>query len=329
MSCYNPLKAYVLGIKSNGKKKLKIFSPNAWNGKEFVDNRYDGKAISENGYEIISIPCGKCVGCRLDYSRQWANRMVAEAMCHESNVFLTLTYDDYHLPEKRENSPIHSLNKRHLQLFMKRLRKRFTEQKIRFYACGEYGSQSMRPHYHLILFGLEIPDREILKINDKGDPYFTSKTISELWTYGYHIIAPVNWETCAYVARYVMKKRKGVDKNVYDTLNYEPEFVTMSRRSGIGRDWYDDNKEELFGNGSIPVPSANGARPLTSCRYFDTLLEVENPELFESIKAKRQERVINDNSIRQTLTDKDYNGMLKSAEINKESAIRSLERSKV
>ena len=141
---------------------------------------------------------------------------MVEAEYHDDNIFLTLTYDNDNLPAPLENSPINPLVKRDLQLFIKRLRKRFPDQRIRYFACGEYGGASMRPHYHLILFGLKLDDLKLLYKNDDQFRYYTSDSIHSCWNYGYHIITSVNWETCAYVARYIVKKQYGAGASLYD-----------------------------------------------------------------------------------------------------------------
>jgi hypothetical protein len=316
MSCYKPLKAFVLGTNpENGKKIIKV-----------VNREYDGEELSCAGIEQIGIPCGKCIGCRLDYSRTWADRMLAEASLYDNNIFLTLTYDDEHLPPKHENSPIHSLNKRDAQLFMKRLRKALPEQKIRFFCAGEYGPYSMRPHFHLILFNCKLPDLKFLRENDLKQPYFISETISKVWPYGFHIIADCNWETCAYVARYVVKKQKGAGADVYEKYNFTPEFSTMSRKPGIGHDFAVDHMEELYAYGSINLPTQNGSKSIHPNKYYDNLFDIEYPEVLENIKIDRQEAAIQYNKIRSSLTNLNYQDMLKSSEINKEATVKALRR---
>ena len=107
-----------------------------------IQVRPDGKALQN-----LEVPCGKCIGCRIAKRKEWSLRMLHELTYHPQSSFVTLTYDDYHLP------PCCSLKKRHLQLFLKRLRKNLGERRIKYFACGEYGGQTMRPHYHAILFG--------------------------------------------------------------------------------------------------------------------------------------------------------------------------------
>lgn len=316
MSCYKPLKAFVLGVNpESGKKIIKV-----------VNKNFDGKEFSDAGMPQIGIPCGKCIGCRLDYSRSWADRMIAEASLYESNYFLTLTYDNEHLPEKKEGSPIHSLNKRDAQLFMKRLRKALPDQKIRFFCAGEYGPNTMRPHFHLILFNCKLDDLKFLRENDLKQPYYVSETINRVWPYGFHIIANVNWDTCAYVARYVVKKQKGEGSSVYDKYNFTPEFSTMSRKPGIGHNFVVDHMEELYAYGSISLPTKDGAKHIGTNKYYDYLFDLEYPDIMNEIKECRQNAAIEYNLIRSRLSDLQYKDLLRSAEINKEATVKSLKR---
>ena len=129
MACYYPKEAWKVGLTEKGKAKLTFKKPeNHWN------------------YEKVKLPCGTCIGCKVEKSRQWAIRCVHEASLHEDNCFLTLTFNEEHMPENR------SINKRDLQLFFKRLRKRYPNKVIKYFACGEYGDERNRPHYHVILF---------------------------------------------------------------------------------------------------------------------------------------------------------------------------------
>lgn len=316
MSCYNPMKAFVLGKNpETGRNIIKV-----------VSRSYDGNEYSDAGTQQISIPCGKCIGCRLDYSRTWADRMIAESMYHKDNIFLTLTYDDENLPACREGSEIHPLVKRDIQLFMKSLRKKLYPAKCRFFAAGEYGSINMRPHYHLILFNCKLEDLKLLRFNELNQPYFVSETIDKLWNKGFHIITEVNWDTCAYVARYVVKKQKGAGAEVYEKYNFEPEFSLMSRKPGIGFNFYDDRGEELYAYGNISIPTKSGSHTIHPCRYYDNLFDIEYPEVMEGIKEKRSKAAIEYNKVRSSLTNLQYNDMLKSAEAVKKDTVKSLKR---
>lgn len=332
MSCYYPLKAFVLGENpENGKKIIKV-----------VNREFNGDDLSVAGMPQIGIPCGKCIGCRLDYSRNWADRMVAEASLYESNYFITLTYSDEYLPPKRENSPIHSLSKRDAQLFIKRLRSALPDQKIRYFIAGEYGPTTMRPHLHMILFNCKLDDLKFLKENELKQPYFVSETIAKCWhpdgvynnkksgddiiTNGFHSVCNVSWDTCAYVARYVVKKQKGQGAEVYEKFNFAPEFSCMSRKPGIGHDYMVDHMEELYAYGSINIPTKDGAKSIRPCKYYDTLFDIEYPEVMKEIKIDRQEAAIQYNKIRSNLTNLNYKDMLRSASINKEASVKCLVR---
>ena len=262
MSCYHPLKALDFGIHpKTGKHVIKI-----------VKSDYDPKEKNDN-CKVILLPCGNCIGCRLEYSRQWAIRMLCELedtkkYGNGEACFLTLTYNNEHLPEKNYCydsdgveyiSPYHPLNKRDIQLFIKRLRKRFQTKKIRYYLCGEYGSDdnTKRPHYHLVLFGIDFHEDRKLHHIKNGFMYYTSDEVKKLWTdpkdknadtnsYGIHIITDVSFDTCAYVARYVTKKMRGEDADVYDLYGIPCEFSLMSRRPGIGRLYFDEHKEDIY-----------------------------------------------------------------------------------
>ena len=138
-----------------------------------------------------------------------------EARDHVSNLFITLTYKDSALPENEyidpetgayEQSPVHTLRRRDVQLFLKRLRKN-SGQEIRYYGCGEYGDETFRPHYHLILFGLDLPasDLSFLRQSSAGFPYYRSELIEKCWPHGHSLVCNISWDTCCYVARYCTK----------------------------------------------------------------------------------------------------------------------------
>ena len=343
MACYHPLTGYVVGINHDtGKRIIKIGSCE-YDGIDLPDNfqfRHDAAQYSSAmPHEKILIPCGRCIGCRLKYSRIWADRMMAESLYHESNVFLTLTYDNDNLPDQHEYvdketgeikvSPVHSINKRDVQLFIKRLRKQYSDQKIRYYAAGEYGEKSLRPHYHLIIFGLKIPDMKLLRESDQGFTYFVSDTISKLWPYGFHLITNVTWETCAYVARYVMKKQKGNTASIYEEYGFEPEFALMSRKPGIGRSFYDEHKKELLEKDGVYYPTDNGAVLLRSNSYYDRLLDIDYPEEAAEAKEKRVSLAKDYNKVKSNMTSLEYNDLLYASELNKNEQVKSLKRKEV
>jgi len=213
-----------------------------------------------------------------------------ETKSHNLNLFLTLTYNDEHLPEGG------TLVKRDLQLFMKRLRKEYGEG-IRFFACGEYGDRNLRPHYHLILFNS--PDVDLVKVKEtsRGDYLYTSKQLSAVWSVdgkpiGNVIIGMVDFNSAAYVARYNMKKINGdkaddfytvVDGNGVITRR-ATEFLLMSRRPGIGRKWYEIHGDETYAHDNL-VSNYKLVRPP---RYYDNLRDATDPKRMAAIKAQRR-----------------------------------------
>ena len=355
MSCYHPLKAFDIsaidGLTKNNKKNYKITSYEV-NHIELINNKlipfadsYRSAKCERYISDFIEIPCGKCIGCRLDYSRDWANRMMLEASYHEQNYFITLTYDDLHVPksyypcpETGEAIPSLTLSKRDVQLFLKRLRK-LTGQKFRYYLCGEYGSTTHRPHYHLIVFGLELDDLQPLKTSD-GWHYYTSATIDRAWSIydrkldtsssiGYSMVTSVCWETCAYVARYVTKKLNGSAAEFYETFNILPEFCLMSRRPGIARQYFEDNTSDILKYQKIILPSKEKSFQFRPPRYYDRLLDIDYPDEMSDIREIRKRTAENARKMKLSKTDLNYIQLLAVEESNKLKQIKSLDRSEI
>jgi len=221
MTCFHPIPAWqIKKTNAAGKRPITFSMPSdSWN------------------FDFIHVPCGQCVGCRLDYSRQWAARCMCEYMSYKERglpaCFITLTYQDADLPRSNETG-FPTLCKRDFVLFMKRLRKE-VKQKIRFFACGEYGSTTERPHYHAIIYGYDFgDDRYVFGWNFRRDLFYRSPLLERLWPSGNSLIGSVSYDSCCYVARYLLKKQKGAGAAVYTEKDIVPEFVTMSRRGGIG-----------------------------------------------------------------------------------------------
>ena len=258
MTCYYPLHAYK--GKSNDAPKISITfrRSSSWRG------------------EKLELPCGQCIGCRLERSRQWAVRCMHEASMHEENSFLTLTYDDDHMPKNK------SLVLSDYQNFMKRLRKSIAPKKVRYYHCGEYGEKLERPHYHSLLFGHDFEDKKYF--TKRGDHrLFTSETLSGLWPYGYSVIGDVTFESAAYVARYIMKKVTGERaEEHYDGRT--PEYTTMSRRPGIGKTWFEKFSSDVYPHDRVVVRGHYTRPP----RFYDNILSKIDPSLHALLKIKRE-----------------------------------------
>jgi len=222
------------------------------------------------------LPCGKCPMCRLEQGRQWAMRCLHEKLMYKDNVFLTLTYDDVHLPYNG------SLVRRDLTLFMKRLRE-FKGPGIRFFACGEYGDLNARPHYHVLLFNCDFSDKLFYSKNARGDVYYTSKCVSDLWPDGFNILGDVTFDSAAYVARYCLKKVSGVRGVSAVYGDREPEFTAKSNRPGLGTAYYLKYGNEVRAHDNVIVHGKEVRPP----RFYDSMTEVVDPALFLIIKKNR------------------------------------------
>lgn len=272
MPCYSPLHAFK--AKGEDASKIKIcFSRND----SFKGDRID-------------LPCGQCIGCRLEKSRQWAVRCLHEASLYPENSFITLTYDDEHLPKKKElcrrcvqpHLIAGSVCTADFQDFMKRLRKSEPEKKIRFLHCGEYGELNARPHYHALLFNHGFSDRRMWSERE-GNRLFISDALSKLWSFGFSAIGDVTFESAAYVARYALKKVTG-EKASAHYGGRRPEYITMSRRPGLGKGWLDKYQSDVYPRDGVIVRGVHTRPP----RYYDSELGKVDPALLASLKIKRE-----------------------------------------
>lgn len=273
MPCFSPLTAYRSSeVGKTGKRGI-VFQRNA----------------SLSGVPM-QLPCGQCIGCRLEKSRQWAMRCMHEKRMSSSAEFVTLTYADGKLPVGG------TLVKRDLQLFMKRLRFKCGSG-IRFYACGEYGESTMRPHYHLLLFNIHFADRKWIGNAKAGQKLYSSDLLGELWPDGHNWIGEVTFESCAYVARYIMKKVTGAPAADYyqvlvpetgELIDREPEFTVMSRRPGIGRGWFDQYHSETYANDSVIMNGMEVSPP----RYYDNMFELLDFERMQVLRKSRRRRAL-------------------------------------
>ncbi|WNK13061.1 MAG: replication initiator protein [Microvirus sp.] len=267
MPCYHPISAWqLLNVKTaKGKPTISFKNP------------YAAPSPTRVG---IQVPCGQCIGCRLERSRQWAIRCVHEAYGHEDNAFITLTYAPEYLPSDV------SLKKNHFQKFMKRLRKAISPKKVRFFHCGEYGEQNQRPHYHACLFGYDFPDKILYTIRDECRLY-RSPMLEKLWPNGFATVGDVTFESAAYVARYITKKITGsLAEKHYNGRT--PEYTTMSRRPGIGKKWYNEFKSDVFPSDEIVLRG----KIMTPPRFYDKQLEADDPILYAKIKLDRKTQAL-------------------------------------
>lgn len=293
MPCYHPISAYRI----KGSKHYKT-------GNEVIVFNFP-RGVSRSRLENLQLPCGQCIGCRLEYSRQWAFRCLLEASYYEYNYFITLTYDDEHLP--RKFSPIvdkktgeleelrvsYPLEKNALSAFMKRLRieayRKFGFDNIRFYGCGEYGSKNGRPHYHVLVFNCPIPDLVPAEKSRSGGLQYKSKFLESVWKFGRVRFSEVNFQTCAYVARYMTKKHKGEDSDYYEKNGLLPEYVRMSRRPGIASRYYHDHKDKIYHYDNFIVKNGDNAFVSKPPKYFDRMFDLDDHDSLVEIKQARKD----------------------------------------
>lgn len=287
MSCFHPVYALQYVSSSRDRKPFEFTSEPCHEVGEIFSHR-DGHLV-----KYICLPCDQCIGCRLEYSKQWANRMVCESLNYDpdTNFFLTLTYDDEH---------IHTSEKGHLTLFPSDCTKFFKDfrdrmsyhygiQGIRFFLAGEYGDTTFRPHYHACLFNCPLSGLEYKYSNNRGDHFFTCPDIESVWPYGYHLVSQFNWLTAAYTARYILKKQKGDNAELYEEAGIEPPFTRMSRMPGIGSDYFREHFVDIYDTDSIVLPPKEGkSNVVKPPKYFDNMLKGHDYELYEQVKAKRE-----------------------------------------
>lgn len=229
--------------------------------------------------------CGSCLNCRINYTSAWTLRCLYELADWESASFITLTYDDLHLPSN------YGLVADETTRFFKRLRKYLNNEspgrKIKYYACGEYGERTKRPHYHAIVFGLDSysdSDREILRDSwPYCEPWMFDKSRGRN-----SAMQPVTKDDIAYVTGYVQKKLKGelAEKEYFDK-GILPPFSRVSH--GMGLNFALKNKERLVNNGYTYLGRQKIGIPRYFCEKFGVskseLLEVKNDMPLDKLEA--------------------------------------------
>lgn len=246
------------------------------------------KFISRNkkgACDTLELPCGQCIGCRLERSRQWAMRCMHEASLHEQNCFITLTYDSANLPDGG------SLRYADFQKFMKRLRK--VTGKVTFYCGGEYGTDgTMRPHYHTCIFGYDFPDKVFFKRSADGSKLYTSELLARLWPSGLSSVGAVTFASAAYIARYCVAKVNGdladshytVITDDGEIIRRDSEFNHMSLKPAVGKRWLEKFRSDVYPRDYVVVNGVKTKPP----KYYDTLFEKENPGVFSELVAQRE-----------------------------------------
>lgn len=329
MSCSNPYKGFIVGTTDKGKKDLKIVGYDAecvvqrcpgdkWEAEHFVSSH-----LYKTNYKVVTdhvvIPCGQCAACRLEYARQWAIRCMLESQYHDENYFVTLTYDDEHVPWSRyvdqltgELVPIQTLVKKDMQDFFKRVRADLDYRGFsgfRYFCCGEYGDKSARPHYHAIMFGLHLDDLVQYEETEYGILY-ESEFLTSKWRNGRVIIGGVTFQSCSYVARYVMKKQKGKSSEIYDYYNIVPEFTLVSRRPGIAKEYFLEHFSDIYRTDSVVLPEQlSGSICVSPPRSFDVWMTDLEEIALDGIKAQRKEVAEALQELKLSQTDMDIHQM--------------------
>lgn len=326
MSCYKPLiRLYNPDNREQSGRVYSLARFSQLNGKQlkYEDLMYNPK--------VMLIPCGQCIGCRIRQREDWTTRIELEAKDYPKDEvwFITLTYDEDHVPgmilktgeimrkvqytwkpgEKRPES-VQILLYEDIQKFLKRLRKAYRG-KLRYFVAGEYGEQTARPHYHMILYGWKPTDLENLyKIHHNG--YYNSKWLANLWGMGQIQIAQAVPETYRYVAGYVTKKMYEIDgkkANQYYELGQTKPFACMSLKPGLGDHYYQEHKAEIWKQGYIQC--TNGKRAQIPM-YYEKQMEAENPERLWRIKQNRQKNAMEQKKLQ--LEGQDYKTVLETKE---------------
>lgn len=309
-----------------------------------LDDINQEHALKGNMHRWQTIPCRNCYACKLSYSAEWATRIVYECSLHTHNYFITLTYDDTHLPvaesvdipekiwnKKEQKYDIkwhHGENdgseicnqgtvyEQHILKFLHDLRQDLHRHKnhtgVKVFYAAEYGTEHGRPHYHLILMNcpLDITKFYDTHIDENHKAHWKSKEISKLWDKGIHDIAEVEWSCAAYVARYCMKKLHDKEPEEYAKECKLPEYIRMSRN--IGRKWYEEHKGEIYETDEIITKTVKGrSGSIKPPKAWDRLYEKEYPEAMALIKESRKHAAERSAALERQLSDyTDYQKLL-------------------
>lgn len=355
MTCYHPLLRYETyekykcqdGHLAYKAKVCKLEPGQRYEDTEALMNYLEGINVNLSKIRKVQvIPCGKCIGCRLEYSKDWATKAIFEASQYKNNWFLTFTYNQEHLPiagnmidpktgEDKGINPNGTLEPDHITNFIKRLRiqyeRKHNHKGIRYMVCGEYGEKGQRPHYHGIFFNLPIYSFKFHEYNGNYEPLWRIPELEEIWGKGMVVAAQVNWNTCAYVARYVTKKvGLPTQEEYYKCLGIKPEFFRMSRKPGIGREYFEEHKDEIYNTDQIIINKyGGGSMKVRPPKYFDKLYDIENHEKMEEIKKERKKDVNVITKLNYSHTTSTKKEILEIEERTKKSKVSALTRSKV
>lgn len=285
MVCFTPMKAYAGAEKTEAGKRPVIFSGTKAFG-----------AVSLTRPLLYTLPCGGCLGCRMDRATAWAIRCTHEARMHElyegggGSAFITLTISPEHLLAHN------SVLKKSLQRFWKKLRFH-SGVRIRYLDCGEYGDRNGRCHYHAAVFGYNFPDRVPYGSSRTGHQLYRSDILEKAWPWGRASIGEVTLQSARYVASYVTKKVGGDNADAHYTrvspvdgefYRVKEEFASMSLKPGLGERWFDKFHGDVFPADEVVLRDGTKRKPP---RYYDKLyLAKFGEEAFQALKVARAKR---------------------------------------
>lgn len=227
------------------------------------------------GVRRVEIPCGHCFSCHQSRAFDIMIRAVAESRMHDFSSFITLTCSDQSLPAV---FPGGVLNHRSFQLFAKRLRKKIG--KFRYLMCGEYGENTSRPHYHVVIFGHKFTDGFY-----HNRCWMCSRILYDAWPHGHICCDDVCNERIAYVAGYQLKSNQAVQGI--------PSYVKWSRRPGLGFPWFQRYWRDLVRKDNSFTFILDGREVKIGCRYFFEKLDCVSPAAYDKLKTERAESMSN------------------------------------
>lgn len=281
MACTSPIRAW------QRRKDRQMFFNEPARGQAFL-------------YDAMEVPCQQCLDCKVRRTSDWSLRIMHEVSMHERNCVVTLTYDQEHLPHRWQLREVDT------RLFIRRVRRRFPDAHAGYGYCGEYGDGG-RPHYHMIFFGLDFPDKVYWSKSKSGSKLWTSKICTDLWGLGIAQVGEVDKATADYVASYCVKKMTGdrakahyarVDRETGEVYQLVPEFFRVSKgRSrpgevlafgkGIGARWLEKfGPSDVFPWDKVILRGGAEKRPP---RYYDKVLKRTDRARYEAVKAARAE----------------------------------------